>query len=80
MSPENLLQADLVAVKWLLPASYTVVAGSQSRSIHCTSPMGMSDECFKRTMDDLVDRFGERFSEVFHNVCHQHTDFLIYLR
>lgn len=81
------LNDDIGFVKTILPSHYTVKESKSKGSIHCVSSEGIKqgidsedDEHWSYIMMAIRKRFGERFSEVYHNVCFCHCDFTIYLK
>lgn len=81
------MDKEIAFVKSILPDHYTVKESKSPGSIHCASPIGIrkgvdaeDDEHWGYVMKALRQTFGERFKEVFHNVCFCHTDFTIYLK
>lgn len=79
--------ADIQKVKAILPDHYEVKESRSPNAIHCVSSVGIrkdidaeDDEHWSYIMKAFKKHFGDRFSEVFHNVCFCHTDFTIYLR
>lgn len=81
------IQADILWVRGLLPEHYTVEESKKPGSIHCVSKIGIKkdidsedDEHWEYVFQAIRARFGNRFQEVFHNVCFCHTDFTIYLK
>jgi hypothetical protein len=82
---------DIEFVKKILPDSYTVKESNKPGSIHCVSKTGIINKNI--LFDDVEDEdhweyifkaikqhFGERFQEVYHNVCFLHKNFTIYLK
>ncbi len=84
---ESILLEDIQFVKKILPDTYTVEESKNKGSIHCVSPTGIykkidaeDDEHWGYVFKAIESHFAERFQEVFHNVCFNHTDFTIYLK
>lgn len=83
------LNDDIVFVKRLLPSHYSVTESNKKGSIHCKSSIGIrlslssdkeDDEMWSYIVRAIKQKFGERFSEIFHNTCFCHVDFTIYLK
>ena len=78
--------SDIQRVKAILPEHYEVKESKLPNSIHCVSKIGIKngidaedDEHWSYIMRAFKNHFGNRFKEVFHNVCFCHTDFTIHL-
>lgn len=79
---------DIDFVVKILPSHYVVKESKKVGSIHCESPKGIrlsgrdieDEEMWNYIIKAIKQHFGERFQEVFHNVCFLHTDFTIYLK
>lgn len=78
------IDQDVLFVKQILPDHYDVKESKRKGSIHCKSPVGISDtppEAVWNHIFGTIKRFfGDRFQEVFHNTCTNHVDFTIYLK
>ena len=69
---------DVDIVRSILPFVYTVK--ETKGGVNCESnTIGISDEYWDQVMSDLVEVFGERFEEVFHQVCGGHMQFTVFL-
>lgn len=74
------LPDDIKFVKGLL-RNYEVNEGDKRGSIHCVSSVGIDDEeRWQWTFKAIKQRFDNRFQEVYHNVCYNHKDFIIYFK
>lgn len=78
---------DLTFLKKALPDHYSIVISDDNESIRCWSKIGIKkaidsedEEHWSYILQSFKDYFGERFSEVNHNVCFLHTDFTIHLK
>lgn len=78
------IQQDIDFVKSVLPSHYIVrESRPERRSIHCISSIGIEErppQLWENILDLFKNYFGDRFQEVFHNVCANHTNFSIYLK
>lgn len=79
--------ADIKAVEGILPDHYKIGEGRKSGSIRCVSEVGIrkgvdaeDEEHWGYVFEAIKKHFGNRFKEVFHNVCFCHTDFIIYYK
>lgn len=74
------ITADVEYVKSLMPSHYNCEAGA-ANGIRCKSGVGIDDdERWGYTMLALRSHFSDRLSEVYHMVCTNHLDFIVYLR
>lgn len=81
-------QATIGFIKRLLPDHYQVSKLPESpNAFRCVSKIGIKkngeqedEEHWSYIMQALKSRFGSELSEVYHNVCFAHKDFIIYLK
>lgn len=75
------LPDDIKFVKQLLRRDYSVTEGEKKGSIRCVSYVGIEDEeMWEYVFKAIKQRFDNRFQEVYHNVCYNHKDFIIYFK
>jgi hypothetical protein len=75
------IESKIKYVAQILPDHYEVKESKQKGNVHCKSSIGIDDdEQWGYFISALNNRFGDNFSEVFHNTCTNHVDFTIYLK
>lgn len=75
------IDAKINYVTQILPEHYEVKESKQKGNVHCKSSKGIEDdEQWEYFMSALRQRFKDDFSEVFHNTCYNHVDFIIYFK
>lgn len=83
VGPSLFPDEDVEFMQRILPDHY--VCRATKNGVHCKSPNGISeknkDEAFETmVMEPIRKHFGERFLEVFHQVCTAHLEFTVFLK
>jgi hypothetical protein len=68
-------------LKSLLPDHYT--CEPRDRGVHCYSSIGIDEndpEQWDFTVKAIKQKFGKRFMGIFHQTCHNHVKFTVFIR